>query len=322
MGAIAARCAPLPPLRRRKIELEAALLEVHPFPHHGWGKAGMGAALLALHPFPHLWWGKTGMGAAPHHRTIQTNHMNPPPTTDPSAVHELVLSRDRVRNALDLETTERLLRSIAQAAEDPAIRAILLRGEGEGFCSGSDVKEMARASMAKRVRVAERKGALMRALVDIDKPVVCAVHGFALGGGFMLAIGCDAVVTASDAVWRLPEVELGFFPPWGIEALVRRVGIARARWLVWGANPLSGAEAFQLGLAEVAVPAERVLEEARALAMRLAHLPAESVQSTKRFFREHVPIPGLDDLAREVYRQNCEAGSAEAAFARFGRNGV
>ncbi len=236
----------------------------------------------------------------------------------PQPVQELILSRPRVRNALDLETTERLLQAISAAADDPAVRSILLHGEGEGFCSGSDVKEMARVSMAQRLRIAERKAALMRALAEIDKPVVCAVHGFALGGGFMLAIGCDAVVTADDAVWRLPEVELGFFPPWGIEALGRRVDIARARWLVWGTKSTTGAEAVLSGLAEVAVPRDRVLEEARALATRLSDLPVESVRATKRFFREQVPVPGLDALAREVYRKNCEDGSAAGAFARFG----
>ena len=237
--------------------------------------------------------------------------------TTPPLVRELVLSRNEVRNALDLATTEQLRRSIAEARDDPEVRVILLRGEGAGFCAGSDVKEMAQATMAGRLLIAERKALLMRALAELDMPVVCAVHGFALGGGFMLAIGCDAVVTAADAVWRLPEVELGFFPPWGIEALVRRVGIARARWLVWGANKLSGSEAFELGLAEVEVPAAKVLDEARALAMRLAELPVASAQATKRFFREQVPVPGLDALAREVYRENCEAGSAQAAFARF-----
>jgi enoyl-CoA hydratase/carnithine racemase len=231
---------------------------------------------------------------------------------------ELVLSRDQVRNALDLATTEHLLQSISQARDDPAVRAVLLRGEGAGFCAGSDVKEMAQASMAERLRIAERKAVLMRALAELDKPVVCAVHGFALGGGFMLAIGCDAVVTASDAVWRLPEVELGFFPPWGIEALVRRVGAARARWVVWGTTRLSGAEAFRLGLAELEVPADNVLEEARAVAARLSELPVESVRATKRFFREQTPVPGLDALAREVYRRNCEAESAQASFARLG----
>jgi enoyl-CoA hydratase/carnithine racemase len=237
--------------------------------------------------------------------------------TVPSLIRELVLSRNEVRNALDLATTEQLLRSIAEARDDPEVRVVLLRGEGMGFCAGSDVKEMAQATMASRLFIAERKAELMRALAELDKPVVCAVHGFALGGGFMLAIGCDVVVTASDAIWRLPEVELGFFPPWGIEALVRRVGIARARGLVWGANELSGSEAFQFGLAEIEIPAGEVLEKARALATRLAGLPIASVQATKRFFREQVPVPGLDALAREIYRENCEAGSAQATFSRF-----
>ncbi len=231
------------------------------------------------------------------------------------AVLELTLTRERVRNALDLATTERLLQSLEEARRDDNVRVVLLRGEGAGFCAGSDVKEMANASMDERLRIAERKAVLMRALADLDKPVVCAVHGFALGGGFMLAIGCDVVVTASDAAWRLPEVGLGFFPPWGIEALARRVGVARARWLVWGASTLSGGDAVRLGLAEEEAPAERVLEMARDTAARLAKLPPLAAQSNKRFFREKLPVPGLDALARVVYRENFEAGSAD--FGRF-----
>jgi enoyl-CoA hydratase len=232
-------------------------------------------------------------------------------------VHELTLSRERVRNALDLATTEALIQSIQRASDDATVGALLLRGEGSGFCAGSDVKEMARASMAERLHIAERKALLMRTLAQIDKPVVCAVHRFALGGGLMLAIGCDAVVTASEATWRLPEVELGFFPAWGIEALVRRVGVARARWLVWGARALTGTEAVRLGLAEEEAAADRVQAQARALAERLAALPVDSARATKRFFREQVPVPGLDTLAREVYRANCETAAAAASFSRF-----
>lgn len=240
----------------------------------------------------------------------------------PDPVRELVLDRPEVRNALDLAATERLLAEIDTAARDATVRALLLRGEGAGFCAGSDVKEMARASMEERVRVAARKADLMQALAEIDKPVVCAVHGFALGGGFMLAIGCDAVVTATDAVWRLPEVELGFFPPWGIEALVRRVGISRARWLVWGTERLTGSDACGLGLADKVTAPDRVLDEARDVARRLAALPPASAASTKRFFREQVPVPGLDARARETYRSDLASGSATASFARFtGRSG-
>ena len=239
--------------------------------------------------------------------------------TPDASVREIVLSRPEVRKALDLATTRHLLQAVAEAKADDAVGALLLRGEGVGFCAGSDVKEMARASTNERVRVAEQKGLLMRALADIDKPVVCAVHGFALGGGFMLAIGCDVVVTAADTVWGLPEVGLGFFPPWGVEALVRRVGIARARWLVWGAERLSGTHACELGLAEKSMPADQVLEEARRLAGRLAALPPMSTSSTKQFFRERIPVPGLDAFAREVYRENCEAGAAQATFERLAR---
>ncbi|MCX7160615.1 MAG: enoyl-CoA hydratase/isomerase family protein, partial [Proteobacteria bacterium] len=94
-----------------------------------------------------------------------------------SNVLELVLAREKVRNALDLATTERLIEALERARGDAGVRAILLRGEGAGFCAGSDVKEMAQASMEDRLRIAERKALLMRRMAEIDIPVVCAVHG-------------------------------------------------------------------------------------------------------------------------------------------------
>jgi enoyl-CoA hydratase/carnithine racemase len=232
-------------------------------------------------------------------------------------VCELVLDRPRLRNALDLETTERLLAALDDISQDVQAAVVLLRGVGAGFCAGSDVKEMARVDLETRVRIAERKAELMHRLARVERPVVAAVHGFALGGGFMLAIGCDVVVTAADAVWRLPEVELGFFPPWGLEALLARVSVARARRLVWGEAPLSGAEAARLGLADEAVPQEATLGRAREVAARLAALPQGAVRATKRFFGQQVGPQGLDAIAREVYRRNCEDGVAEATFRRL-----
>jgi len=239
------------------------------------------------------------------------------PSPVDGGVRELVLDRPQVRNALDLDTTERLLGALDEAAKDPDTAVVLLRGEGPGFCAGSDVKEMARVDLDTRLRIAERKAELMRRLARLERPVVAAVHGFALGGGFMLAIGCDVVVSAEDAIWRLPEVELGFFPPWGLEALLTRVSVARARRLVWGDAALSGAEAVRLGLADEAVAGEATVARARALARRLASLPAGSVRATKRFFARHGTLDGLDAIAREVYRVNCEDGAAEATFRRL-----
>ena len=233
-------------------------------------------------------------------------------------VLELTLDRNAVRNALDLETTEHLLATLDTVARDATIAAVVLCGAGTGFCAGSDVKEMARVDLEARVRIAERKGHLMHRLALLERPVVAAVHGFALGGGCMLAIGCDVVVTASDAVWRLPEVELGFFPPWGLEALLRRVSVARARRLVWGEAPISGSEAARLGLADESVsPHDATLGRAREVAQRLAGLPDASARATKRFFAQLEPVQGLDAIAREIYRANCVGGAAEATFRRL-----
>lgn len=236
---------------------------------------------------------------------------------DDGRVRELVLDRPHLRNALDLETTEQLLVALDARTGQGQPAVLLLHGSGPGFCAGSDVKEMARVDLATRVAIAERKALLMQRLAKLERPVVAAVHGFALGGGFMLAIGCDVVITATDAVWRLPEVELGFFPPWGLEALLMRVSAARARRLVWGEAPLSGEEAARLGLADEAVPGDRVLPRAREVARRLAALPDGAVRATKRFFAQHATTPGLDAIAREVYRVNCEDGAAEATFRRL-----
>jgi len=236
---------------------------------------------------------------------------------DDGRVRELRLDRPQLRNALDLETTEQLLAALDALSGEAQPAVLLLHGNGPGFCAGSDVKEMARVDLATRVAIAERKALLMQRLAKLERPVVAAVHGFALGGGFMLAIGCDVVITAADAQWRLPEVELGFFPPWGLEALLTRVSAARARRLVWGEAPLSGDEAVRLGLADEAVPGDGVLARAREVARRLAALPDGSVRATKRFFGQQVVMPGLDAMAREIYRVNCEDGAAEATFRRL-----
>ena len=134
------------------------------------------------------------------------------------AVQILRLERPAVRNALDAALSAELARALADAQPDPAVRAVLIAGKGAGFCAGSDVKEMGRVRPERRIEIAGEKAALLRAIVGLAKPVVAAVHGFALGGGFMLAAACDLVVTEEPARWRLPEVGLGFFPPWGLDS--------------------------------------------------------------------------------------------------------
>jgi enoyl-CoA hydratase/carnithine racemase len=218
------------------------------------------------------------------------------------AVGLLRIDRQAVRNALDAALTAQLARAFAEIATDDGVRAVVLAGKGAGFCAGSDLKEMRSVTPGRRLEIAREKAALLRTMAGLPKPVVAAVNGFALGGGMMLAAACDVVVTSRDARWRLPEVGLGFFPPWGLEALVARVGVSRARYLVLGHEQLDGARALELGLADVCVAPGAADAEALAHAARLAQLPPAAVAVTKRYFERLVKAGDLDALAAEAYR--------------------
>ena len=162
---------------------------------------------------------------------------------------------------------------------------------------------------------------LARSIVHMNKPVVAGVEGFALGGGFVLAVSCDVVVSDPSARWHLPEVTIGWIPPWGIQALVARVGPVTARRLVWGADPFDGREAHRLGVADyLAEPGETVREAALRVAKGLAALPAEAVASTKQFFAPLVSGQGesLDAWANRPFLADCGHPAAKATLNRFG----
>jgi enoyl-CoA hydratase/carnithine racemase len=165
-------------------------------------------------------------------------------------VRRLVLSRAKRRNALDSATVAGLIDELGVLDDDPSVGVILLERSPPGFCAGSDLKEIAEMDLAAMCRHEAESATLTRRIVQIAKPVVVAVEGFAMGGGFMLAIACDIVVSATDARWALPEVSLGWVPPWGLDLLAARVGAARARRFAYGFESFDGQEAYRLGIAD------------------------------------------------------------------------
>jgi enoyl-CoA hydratase/carnithine racemase len=155
----------------------------------------------------------------------------------------------------------------------------------------------------------------------MDKPVVAGIEGFALGGGFLLALSCDVVVTAPSTRWHLPEVSIGWIPPWGLQALVARVGPVAARRLAWGGDSFDGQEAFRLGVADhLSGPDESARDAALRVARKLAALPAPAVASTKQFFAPLVSGAGesSDALANRLFLADCRHPDAKATLNRFG----
>jgi enoyl-CoA hydratase/carnithine racemase len=234
-----------------------------------------------------------------------------------------ILSIDRParRNALGQQLIAELRAELDRADRDPATRVIVLTGSAPGFCAGSDLKELAGMDLAGMGAHEAHTGTLARSITLMNKPVVAGVEGFALGGGFVLAVSCDIVVSDSSARWHLPEVSIGWIPPWGIQPIVARVGPVTARRLVWGADPFDGREAHRLGVADyLAEPGESARDAALRVATRLAALPAQAVASTKQFFAPLASGQGesLDAWANRLFLTDCGHSAAKATLNRFG----
>lgn len=236
------------------------------------------------------------------------------------AVAVLTMDRPQRRNALCTELVEQLSARLREQDRDPAVRCTVLLGSPPGFCAGSDLKELATMSLPQMGDHEAITGAFARSIAHLDKPVVAAVEGFALGGGFALATACDLVVTTLACRWHLPEVQIGWIPPWGLEPLVARVGAVAARRLTWGTEPIDGAEAFRLGVADYLAAPDEILDYALALGARLAALPPPAVTATKRYYASlTVGTAEVRDAdANRLFLDNCQHDVAKATLTRFG----
>lgn len=236
------------------------------------------------------------------------------------AIRRLTLNRPERRNALGAETMQMLAVALDEAEHDPAIRAIVLTAAPPAFCAGSDLKELGGLTIAEMCRHEAETAAVARRFAGLSKPIVAAVEGYALGGGFILAASCDVVVSAGNARWHLPEVVNGWLPPWGLRALISRVGPHRARWLTWGLEPIDGNQAAQIGLVDRVSAAGQTDAQAMELAGAFAKLPAQAVSSCKRFFDPLLANDAeyLDRLASRQFAEDCQDETAQATLAKFG----
>lgn len=154
-------------------------------------------------------------------------------------------------------------------------------------------------------------------MVAHPKPIIAAVHGFAIGGGLTLAAACNLIVSTPDARWGLPEVRIGLFPTWGLQPVWQRIGLPRSRWLAWGIDSLDGQAARDIGLVD------RVADDPLALAIALAHqlaaLPAGASAAVKRDFAEDRSGEEADRYANALFSRACDTPDAAASFNRYGR---
>lgn len=197
----------------------------------------------------------------------------------------LTLNRPHRLNAVNLPLYEKLLAEVEAAEADDGIRCVIVTGSGRAFCAGADLKAHAETPMTEEerdryVRTAQRANHLIQTM---GTPVVAAVNGHAIGAGLELALSADFALVAEEAKLRLPEIALGTFLGGGVVyTLAERVGVLKARELVYLGDFFSGAEAARMGVVNRALPVEEVLPAARELAARLARRAPIPLAAAKR----------------------------------------
>jgi enoyl-CoA hydratase/carnithine racemase len=202
-------------------------------------------------------------------------------------VAELVLDRPKAMNAVSTEMARRIGDACAALAADRGVRAVVLSSTHErAFCVGADLKERNSFTDADLARQRPYARAAYTGVLELPVPTVAAVHGFALGGGFELALSCDLIVADPTAVVGLPEVSVGVIPGGGgTQLLPRRVGAARAAELIFTARRVEAPEARELGLVDHLAPHGEDRAEALALARRIAANSPVGLRAAKRALR-------------------------------------
>ncbi|MGV1010013.1 MAG: enoyl-CoA hydratase-related protein [Dermatophilaceae bacterium] len=202
-------------------------------------------------------------------------------------VAELVLDRHHALNAVSTAMARALADATARLAADPSVRCVVLTSSHEkAFCVGADLKERATMTDADLTRQRPLARSAYGGVLALPMPALAAVDGFALGGGFELALSCDIIVAGADALLGLPEVSVGVIPGGGgTQLLTRRIGWSRAADLVFTARRVSAAQAHRLGAVDEVVTAGSARARALQIAETIAANSPVGCRNAKRAMR-------------------------------------
>jgi crotonobetainyl-CoA hydratase len=234
----------------------------------------------------------------------------------------ITLNRPESRNALNSAAAILLGEAIERLEADTELRVAVLTGAGAAFCAGMDLKAFAAGEPVVPADHPEWGFGGFTAHFT-SKPIIAAVRGFAFGGGFELALGCDLVVAADDARFALPEVTRGLFAAGGgVPRILQQVPPKVGMRLLLTGQPMSAGDAHRWGLVNELVPADQVLDAALALAETIAVNAPVSIQATKRLAAEITTESSWSDESRHRIDETIatvfaseDAAEGAAAFA-------
>jgi enoyl-CoA hydratase/3-hydroxyacyl-CoA dehydrogenase len=218
----------------------------------------------------------------------------------------ITMNRPQAMNALNEKVLSELQEIVAEIQSNPDVRAVIITGEGSAFVAGADIRTMLSASKKEVEKFTQFGQSVLTEVEKLEKPVIAAINGFALGGGLELALACDIRLASTDARLGFPEVGLGIFPGFGgTQRASRLVGKGAASELIFSGIQIGADEAVRIGLVNRAVPPQELMMEARRLALRIARQGPLAVRGAKLAVNEAFQSDlesGLEFELREVLK--------------------
>ncbi|HYB68357.1 MAG TPA: enoyl-CoA hydratase-related protein [Candidatus Acidoferrales bacterium] len=213
----------------------------------------------------------------------------------------ITLNRPEALNAFSKEVVEEILRALEDIKSDENMRVVVLTGAGEkAFSAGADIKAMVGMTALKARELSLMGESLCLALENLEKPVVAAINGYALGGGLEVAMACDLRIASENARMGQTEVNIGLIPGWGgTQRLTRLVGMTKAKELVFTGKMFDARTAEQLGIVNIVTSADKFKETVRQFALELASKPPVALKVAKALINKGANISLDSALALE-----------------------
>jgi enoyl-CoA hydratase/carnithine racemase len=220
-----------------------------------------------------------------------------------ASIGVITLDRPEVVNAINIRMRDELYEAVSAAIEDDEVHGILLQGSGSrGFCSGADLTEFGTSPSQAIARQVRWERDLWGLILNVPKPMVAAVHGACFGSGLEIACLCDLRVSATNTLFRMPEVRLGLVPAaGGTQILPRVIGSGATLDLLLSGKELNSTQAFALGLVTRLVSVESLRQEAMRLLEMIVNHSDLTLRNLKRLINEGMSLP-LDKALDLEYR--------------------
>jgi enoyl-CoA hydratase len=214
----------------------------------------------------------------------------------------ITINRPKALNALNIETLEELDSALKKACSNCETKAVIITGSGEkAFVAGADIVQFSSLTVLEARDMALLAQRVFNYIEEIDKPVIAAVNGYALGGGCELAMACDIRIVSNKAKFGQPEVNLGIIPCFGgTQRLPRLIGKGRAKYYIYTGEMISAEEAYRIGLADKVTESEKLMEESIKIAKVIMSKAPVAVKMAKRAIDNGLNVDLKSGIAYEA----------------------